>query len=141
MIPKDPPKIYFKHVYGSDVNEWGCVGFPTYNSASNAAAKIQEDDVVILAITENPKYISKLRPQLKGRIFAVCQLLRQHIPTAEIANPDLMKRYPEVVKKWKEALPVARLWDLDEPTLRHLNSRVRIIPHRQSCFVCNIPVT
>ena len=115
MLPKNPPKIYFKHVYGSDVNEWGCVGFPTNGSASDAAGKLRKDDVVLLAITNNPKYVSKLRPGLKGRIFAVCQLLRQHIPTAEIANPQLMIRHPVAAKIWKESLPLARLWDLDEP--------------------------
>ena len=117
MLPKNPPKIYFKHVYGSDVNEWGCVGFPSYKSASAAGGIIDKDDVVLLAITNNPKLISKLKPNLKGRIYAICQLRPQHVLTANIANPELIKRHPEIARNWKEALTVARIWHLDEPKI------------------------
>jgi hypothetical protein len=110
--------LYFKHVYGRGVHEWGVVGFPTTQPASRAAKRYEPGGAVLLAIPLDPDVIDgEVAPgELRGKVFGVCTLASiARTETRVIANPEMVRLHPEDVKRWPTALPVLKLWHFEEP--------------------------
>jgi hypothetical protein len=111
-------KIHFKHVYGTAVDAWGVVGFPSTQPARSAGRKYVLGEPVLLAIPMAPEPVhgEALPEEMHGKIFAVCTLASiADTATAEIANQDRVRRFPEVVARWATALPIVRYWVFDQP--------------------------
>jgi hypothetical protein len=107
--------IHFKHVYGRQANELGALGFPRSQSPSTALSRYQRGDRVLLAVTKNSDLPKELWEGLDGKIFGVCTLIKMDVRTAEVANPVVARRYPEVVERWPNATPIDEMWSLGEP--------------------------
>lgn len=106
--------IYFKHLYGRRADEWGVVAFPNVN---RACRDYRHDQLVLLAITQNPLpiYGEEVPAELRGCVFAYCTMLRLIAATHEIASPVMVEQYPQVVEQWDRAMPIHRMWRLVTP--------------------------
>ncbi len=111
--------IHFKHVYGTGVDSWGVVAFPSTQPADSACRRYSLGDPVLLAIPQNPERVphaTGVPEELHGKIFAVCTLVKiSNSATREIANPERIRTHPEVADRWPTALPVLEYWSFDEP--------------------------
>lgn len=111
-------KIHFKHVFGTAVDSWGVVGFPRTQPAKAAGRTYRFGAPVLLAIPRAPEAVhGELLPEeMHGKIFAVCTLaIIADTATADIANQERVRRFPDVVARWNTALPVIEYWVFDEP--------------------------
>lgn len=102
--------LFFKHIYGPEVAQWGTVGFPKTQPAATALGSYSRGDHVLLAVPENEGEEAQ-----RGRVFAKCTFLNVAGPAEKLANPHMMRRMPEVVTRWHTALPVKRYWMLENP--------------------------
>lgn len=109
--------IYFKHVYATNMEDWGVLAFPRSQDATNAGRRYHHGDPVLLAIPFEPEEVAGAVPaEVCGRVFAICTLaVIQGAATREIANPELVRQYPNVVERWDTALPILKLWRLTNP--------------------------
>ena len=109
--------LYFKHLYGTTVNEWGVIAFPGNQPAGTAAGLYRRGSPVLLAIPQAP-LIPKDRDDYpdgyEGKIFGVCTLLPlASSNTREFANPEWVERRPEDVAQWHSALPIHEMWTFE----------------------------
>ena len=112
---QEEPALYFKHLYGSNPNELGVVGFPKSQSPAAALCGFRSSDLVLLAVTKDPELYPELWQGLQGKIFAACTLLLMDRPTRYLANPGMVRRYPLLIKRWPQATPIREFWRFDEP--------------------------
>ncbi|GEN08116.1 hypothetical protein SAMN05443572_106462 [Myxococcus fulvus] len=110
-------RIHFKHVYATNMEDWGVLAFPLSQNATDAGRHYQRGAPVLLAIPLKPKVVAgPVSAEVCGRIFAVCTLaVIAGAATREIANPEMVRQYPHVVDQWSTALPIVKLWRLPEP--------------------------
>src|SRR5262245_23192357 len=102
--------IYFKHLYGATPHDWGVIGFPKSQSPSRALGKYRAGDLVLVAITRDPDSpYPEMVMGYEGTIFGVCTLLHLDGKTADLANPELVARYPLAVERWPQATPIDRM--------------------------------
>lgn len=110
-------RLYFKHVYGNDIDRWGAICFPRPKSQTGEMRSYLRGGLVLLAMTKSPDFYPELVPErLPGKIFAVCTLLDSlPKPTSKLANPDMVQRYRDVSLRWPEALAILELWRFRRP--------------------------
>lgn len=109
--------IHFKHVYATNMEDWGVLAFPRPQDAAEAGRRYRLGDPVLLAIPLRPEEVAGPVPaEVCGRVFAVCTLaVIANAATREIANPEMVRQYPDVVERWDTALPILKLWRLPNP--------------------------
>lgn len=109
--------IYFKHVYATNMEDWGVLALPRSQDAAKAGRRYHRGDPVLLAIPRKPEEVAGPVPaEVRGRVFAVCTLaVIANAATSEIANPEMVRQYPDVVARWDTALPILKLWRLPTP--------------------------
>ncbi|WP_147446731.1 hypothetical protein [Corallococcus sp. CA047B] len=109
--------IHFKHVYATNMEDWGVLALPRSQDAAAAGRRYHLGDPVLLAIPLKPKEVAGPVPaEVCGRVFAVCTLaVIASTATREIANPEMVRQYPGVVERWDTALPILKLWRLPNP--------------------------
>jgi len=108
-------KFYFKHLYGANPHEWGVVGFPKSQLPKKALKGYGPTDIVLLAITKFPDLYPEHWQGQQGKIFAACTLVSMDVKTREVANPEMVQRYPLVVQRWAQATPINELWSFHQP--------------------------
>ncbi|AGC49150.1 hypothetical protein MYSTI_07878 [Myxococcus stipitatus DSM 14675] len=109
--------FHFKHVYATNLEDWGVLAFPQSQNATEVGRRYRVGEPVLLAIPQKPKEVAGPVPvEVRGRVFAVCTLVvLAGSATCQIANPEMVRRHPDVVKQWDTALPIRRLWRLSHP--------------------------
>lgn len=109
------PQIYFKHLYGANPYEWGVMGFPTTQSPSSALRGYNRGDLVFVAVTKSSKGHAAEWTHFAGQIFGACTLYSRDVKTAVVANPDMVRAYPEVASRWPNATPLDQFWSFKKP--------------------------
>ena len=112
MSTATEPKLYFKHLYTANPQDWGAFGFPNSQNPENALRGYEPTDLVLLAITKSPRLYPELSPELHGKIFAICTLISIDGPTETVANPEMVRQYPDIVEQWRVATPINEFWQL-----------------------------
>lgn len=103
--------LYFKHLYGTQVPEWGVVGF----HRPSALNGYRRGDRVLLAVTRSPGVTIQHEPEVHGKIFGVCTLFSIPGQVGELANPEMVRAHPDVAEEWPFVVPVDRFWRFAEP--------------------------
>ena len=115
MAQFTPRKLFFKHLYGGDPNEWGVIGFPKRIPASKAMSDYVAGGLVLLAVTKDPQLPDQLWDHLRGKIFGVATLAKKIAPTHKLANPAMIETNPMVAEIWDQAAPIHEFWEVAEP--------------------------
>lgn len=113
--------IHFKHVYATNMEDWGVLAFPRSQDAAEAGRRYHLGEPVLLAIPLQPEEVAgRIPADVCGRVFAVCTLaVIANAATHQIANPEMVRQYPDVVRRWDTALPILKLWRLLNPRPYH----------------------
>ena len=108
-------RLHFKHIFGTQVPDWGIVGFTSAQPAATALKQYAPGEIILLAIPQLPEPDFGAPDDLHGKIIGCCTLLRWDNPARHIANPERAKERPEVIARWSTAAPIEKFWRLADP--------------------------